>query len=393
MKIIVQKFGGTTIETPEKIKIVAKHLAKKKDEGFDIIAVVSAMGKDTDKLHQLAYSISKTPDPRELDMLISIGERKSIALLSMALKDLGYKAISFTGSQAAIITDNNFNNARILEIGAKRVKNALRKDKIVIVAGYQGVSKFEKEITTLGRGGTDTTAVAIAYSLKAEYCEIFTDVPGVLTVDPKYVDKPKLLKRINYSQMMEMSFLGSEVLEPRSVEIASKHNIKLKVNSLSHKTNGTSIEKIDSLEKVVIIGIAVDNDIFSIEFTTNQNFLADLLDELSKNNIIFRNFYNVNNNSYKIIFHNKDSNLFQTIVKTFNINDYKIYRSYSSISVIGNGCGNSIEIMKKIIGTLKSMNIKPISIDTSEIKISILIDKKYRDKFIKELSDIFNLND
>ena len=240
MGIIVKKFGGTSVESIDKIKKIAEHIASVKNDNDDIVVVVSAMGKTTDQLFALAYEITKHPNQREMDMLLTAGERITMALLSLALKDLGIQSISFTGSQSGIITDNSHGNAKILSINAFRISEELKKKKVVIVAGFQGVS-LEKEITTLGRGGSDTTAVALACFLKADKCEIFTDVSGVFTADPRNVKNVKKIDKISYEEMLYLTLTGSKVLHSRAAEFAYKYQIPLEIKSSFESVSGTEI--------------------------------------------------------------------------------------------------------------------------------------------------------
>jgi len=254
--LIVMKFGGTSVADGEKIKRVAERVIAKKREGNDVVVVVSAMGHTTDELIELARSVTDDPPDREMDMLLSSGERISMALLSMAIQKMGHDAISLTGSQAEIITDTTHRRARITDIKATRVKEELAKGRIVIVAGFQGISS-EKEETTLGRGGSDTTAVALAYALNADLCEILTDVPGVFTADPTVVPEARKLDEICYEEMLELASMGAKVLQSRSVELASKYGVVLKVGLSREDAPGTIIKEEDcSMEQVLVRGIA-----------------------------------------------------------------------------------------------------------------------------------------
>lgn len=272
MALFVQKFGGTSVGSPEKILGVARKILKLVECGNRVCVVVSAMGHTTDELLSLASKISASPDPREIDMLLTTGERISMALLSMALKDLGISAISLTGSQSGIITSPHHRRARILKIKADRVKESLNKGSVVIVAGFQGVSEF-KEITTLGRGGSDTTAVALASVLKADRCDIFTDVDGVFSADPRIVKTAKRIPQLTSKQMVELALRGAGVLHPRSIEIAEKYNVPLWVkNSLSEQEHyGTEIVKVlnENIESSQVIAVTADKDkiLLEIELT------------------------------------------------------------------------------------------------------------------------------
>jgi len=256
---VVMKFGGTSVAGPERLKAVAKRIVTAREAGSRVVAVLSAMGQTTDELIDLAHQVSPRPAPRELDMLISVGERISVALAAMAINDLGHEAISLTGSQAGIVTDTTHTKAKIVEVRAERIHTALDAGKIVLVAGFQGVSTG-REITTLGRGGSDTTAVALAAALGAESCEIFTDVEGVYTADPRIVPKAYKLPVVTYEEMLEMSASGAKVMALRSVEFARNHGVRLHVRSTFNETPGTWIREEDEqlLEKAIISGVTHD---------------------------------------------------------------------------------------------------------------------------------------
>jgi aspartate kinase len=258
---VVMKFGGSSVSDPEKLKAVARRIVAAREAGNRVVAVVSAMGDTTDELIDLAHRVSPTPEPRELDMLISVGERISCALTAMAIHDLGHEAISLTGSQAGIVTDTAHTKAKIVDVRANRIHEALDKDRIVLVAGFQGVSTG-LEITTLGRGGSDTTAVALAAALGAESCEINTDVAGVYTADPRLVPEARKLPVVSYEEMLEMSASGARVMALRSVEFARNHNVRLHVRSSFGDEPGTWIQEEDKrmLEKAIISGVTHDTD-------------------------------------------------------------------------------------------------------------------------------------
>lgn len=279
-EIIVQKYGGATLADPEKIKQVAKRIFELHQTGSKVVVIVSAMGQTTNGLIDLAHQVSKRPPLRELDMLLTVGERISMALLSMALNDLGCSAISFTGSQAGIITDDSHINANIVEVKAFRVDEALQKNKIVILAGFQGVSQNTKEITTLGRGGSDISAVAIAGYLNANQCEILKDVAGVYTADPKLVPAAKPIDKLNYSQLLEMTMWGAKVLHYNSVKLAADKKINLFIGSAADKSlPGTLINSQTTFSNQSVLGINSFAKIYNIKFDTSkeafQKFLQD----------------------------------------------------------------------------------------------------------------------
>jgi aspartate kinase len=258
--LLVMKFGGTSVGDTEKLKRVAQRLVAAREAGAKVVGVLSAMGKTTDELIRLAHEVSPTPHPREYDMLVSTGERISNALCAMAIHDLGHEAVSFTGSQAGIVTDGSHTKAKIVEVRARRIHEALAEDRIVLVAGFQGVSTETRDVTTLGRGGSDTTAVALAAALGADACEIFTDVPGVFTADPRIVPDALKLGAVTYEEMLEMSASGAKVMALRSIEVARSYGVKLRVRSTFVDGEGTWIGEEDEalLEKAIISGVTHD---------------------------------------------------------------------------------------------------------------------------------------
>jgi aspartate kinase len=258
--LVVMKFGGTSVGDTEKLKAVARRLAAAREQGAKVVAVLSAMGSTTDELIRLAHEVSAHPHPREYDMLVSTGERISNALCAMAIHDLGHEAVSFTGSQAGIVTDGSHTKAKIVEVRGQRIHEALEEDRIVLVAGFQGVSTSTHDVTTLGRGGSDTTAVALAAALGADACEIFTDVPGIFTADPRIVPNALKLDAITYDEMLEMAASGARVMMARSIEIARSYGVKLRVRSTFEAGEGTWIGEEDSvvLEKAIISGVTHD---------------------------------------------------------------------------------------------------------------------------------------
>lgn len=263
MPLLVQKYGGTSVGSPERIHHVAERIVRTRRGGADLVVVVSAMGDATDDLIDLARQVSTHAHPREMDMLLTAGERISMALVSMAVNDRGQEAVSFTGSQSGIVTDASHTRAKILEVKADRIRAELEKGRVVIVAGFQGVSR-DREVTTLGRGGSDTTAVALAAALQATECEIYTDVDGVYTSDPRVVPKARKITRLSYDEMLELASLGAKVLHNRSVEIARRFNVPLHVRSSFNWNEGSRVARGSSMEQVVIRGIAHDMDVAKI---------------------------------------------------------------------------------------------------------------------------------
>jgi len=263
MAVLVQKYGGTSVGSPERIQHVAERIVRTRRGGAELVVVVSAMGDATDELIGLARKVSDRSHPREMDMLLTAGERISMALVSMAVNDRGQEAVSFTGSQSGIVTDTSHTRAKILEVKADRIREELKRGRVVIVAGFQGVSK-DREVTTLGRGGSDTTAVALAAALKASECEIYTDVDGVYTADPRVVPGARKITRLSYDEMLELASLGAKVLHNRSVEIARRFDVPVHVRSSFNWNEGSRVVRGDSMEQVVIRGIAHDADVAKI---------------------------------------------------------------------------------------------------------------------------------
>ncbi|MBN1150869.1 aspartate kinase [candidate division WOR-3 bacterium] len=398
-KIVVQKFGGTTVGTPDKINLVAMEISDMVQKGYRVAAVLSAMGQQTDELISLAKSVTDDPDPRELDMLVTVGERISISLLSMALKKLGKDAISFTGSQAGIITDCNHNDARILRITPNRVLEALNSDKIAIIAGYQGVSE-KKEITTLGRGGSDTSAVAIACVLRAHYCDIFTDVDGVFATDPRVLPRAKHIERIGYEEMMELAALGANVVHPRAVEIAQRYGLELRVKNIENyfKKCGGKLTEIKnfplSLESVTVKGLASDNEVSLISADIDDENHMSFLASLSENNVPVINFIlndSGKSRSLEILVRSNNTDKARKLLEGLKCRKIEISRDYALISLVGTGSGNSPELMKKLIGVLKKNGSLVKMISCSEVKISFLTEKKFSPSLLNEIALVFDL--
>jgi len=280
--VIIQKYGGTSVGSPERLKEVARRIIRSKESGDQIVVVVSAMGNTTDELIELAHRVSPVPARRELDMLLSVGERISMTLLSMAINDLGHQAISFTGSQSGIITDDRHTNARIVEVRASRIQEELKKDKVVIVAGYQGVSR-SKEVTTLGRGGSDTTAIALAAALGARVCEIYTDVDGVYTADPDIVKDARKHDHLSFDEMLSLSTVGGTVLQKEAAEYAKKHGIEIEIKSSFSEVPGTLIRECGEKYENAVIGIMQRAGLVALSLCgeEGQNNALELMKKLS----------------------------------------------------------------------------------------------------------------
>ncbi len=406
MGLIVQKFGGTSVADSEKIKNVAKAVIKEKLNGNDVIVVVSAMGHTTDNLVKLAFEITNKPSEREMDMLLSTGEQISMSLLAMAINELGYKAISLTGLQVGIKTENCHMCARILDIETTRVKKHLSEGNIVIIAGFQGVCE-DNEITTLGRGGSDTTAVALACAFKADRCDIYSDVEGVYTADPRVIKTAQKLDVISYEEMLELARVGANVLHPRSVETAKPYRMPMRVRS-SFKLDdlGTLIIGVDEMElNKPVTGLACDSSQIRIvicDIEDKPGNAAKLFNLLASQNLSVdmiiqsyaRNSKNTNDIAFTITKSDveKFNALKDDINKILNASNIYIDEDIVKVSIVGAGMIDRPGIAAKMFDILakEKINIKMIS--TSEIKISCLVEKQYSEAAAKALCTAFNLD-
>ena len=405
MALIVQKYGGTSVGSPERIKNVARRVAKFKAKGHKVVVVVSAMSGETNRLIALAHEIQKHPDPRELDVIISTGEQVTIGLLAMALKDLGLKARSYTGAQVKILTDSAFTKARIVSIDEQSIRNDLSNDCVVVVAGFQGVDE-KGNITTLGRGGSDTTGVAVAAALRADECQIYTDVDGVYTTDPRMVPEARRLKTITFEEMLEMASLGSKVLQIRSVEFAGKYKVKLRVlSSFEEEGEGTLItfEDNDKMEQAIISGIAFNRDeakITVLGVPDRPGIAYQILGPVSDANIdvdiIIQNVGVDGTTDFSFTVHRNE------FAKAMNILKGKVQPHIGArevigddkaakVSVVGVGMRSHVGIASKMFRTLAEEGINIQMISTSEIKISVVIDEKYLELAVRVLHKAFNL--
>lgn len=400
-KLVVQKYGGTSVGSIDRIKAVAKRIIDTKKSGYDLVVVVSAMGKTTDELLSMAYDLNEKPSNRELDQLLATGEQISISLLAMALESQGYNAISLTGPQCGILTDPIHKKARISNINPQRLLSELEQDKIVIVAGFQGINEIS-DVTTLGRGGSDTTAVAIAAALQALRCEIYTDVEGVFTADPRKVENAKLIPKISYDEVLELASLGAQVLHPRSIELARRFNVPLMVKSSFKNSNGTEIMEVDTMENVSVRGVSLDDNIAKIsilEVPDKPGIAFRIFSELAKNHVhVDMILQNVNRNSVNDISFTVSQDDFKDAVKIcqdigFEIGAQKVIydQGVAKLSVVGTGIGGSAEIASKYFETLYNLGINIQMISTSEIKISCIIDKALSEEAMKSLHDAMGL--
>jgi aspartate kinase len=385
--LIVQKFGGTSVGTVERIQNTANRIIEEKKKGNQVAVVVSAMGKTTDQLVSMAKQLSEHPSKREMDMLLSTGEQVTISLLSMALAEKGYEAISFTGWQAGIMTEEVHSNARILDIQTEKIKHHLSHNQVVIVAGFQGVTK-NGEITTLGRGGSDTTAVALAAALKADKCMIYTDVTGVYTSDPRYIPAARKLESISYDEMLELANLGAGVLHARAVEFAKNFHIPVEVCSSMVRESGTIIEEEVTVENNLIVrGVAFEKEITRITVFELENGLQNLsgiFTALAEKNInvdiIIQN-HTATENAY-LSFSIKSEDLMETIEVLEGYQEKRGFEHFeyetglAKVSIIGSGMISNPGVAAQMFESLAGSNIRIKMVSTSEIKVSAVIDEK-----------------
>ena len=405
MGIVVQKFGGSSVADADRIRNVARAVIKEKKAGNQVVVVVSAMGKTTNHLIELANQISQNPNKRELDMLLTTGEQVSIAMLAMALQEEGHKAISMNALQIGIITENVHTKARIVDVKTDKLKEKLDQGYIVVAAGFQGVTP-DGEITTLGRGGSDTSAVAIAAALKADYCDIYTDVDGVYTADPRVVSSASRLDKILYSEMLELARVGAKVLHPRSVETAKQFDVKLRVrSSFNHADTGTMVVGEEYMEIYrPVSGVAADLSqvrISVINVPEAPGTAAALFGKLADNNVsvdMIIQTHAINAETNNIDFTVSSSDLAQALElvdefrKDFSAEDVLINEDISKVSIVGAGMIDRPGIAAKMFKALADANINIQMISTSEIKISCVIDKASADAAVKALHSAFDLD-
>ena len=407
MGLIVQKYGGTSVADPDRMRNVAKHIAALRAQGTDVVAVVSAMGKATDNLVELARQVSSNPQGREMDMLLTTGERISMSLLCMALHDVGCDAMSFTGSQVGIITDTSHTKAKILEIKGDRVREALAAGKVAVVAGFQGVST-EREITTLGRGGSDTTAVALAAALNADACEIYTDVTGVFSADPRLVPQARKLKELSFDEMLEMAGAGGKVLALRSVEFARNHNVPIHVRSSFTWEEGTWVRGIDEerkrkMEEPIISGVV--HDVGEAKMT-----LLGVPDRPGVSALLFESLAQANVNVDMIV-QNTSIDGTTDISFTLPIGDIATAEpilkkvgdevgatginkdeNIVKLSLVGAGMKSSPGIAAKMFRVLADNGVNIEMISTSTIRISVVVERSQLEKAVRALHTAFDLD-
>ena len=403
MSLIVQKYGGTSVGTPERIENVAEKVIRDREQGHDVVVVVSAMSGETNRLIELAEKIDPNPSPREMDVLVSTGEQVTIALLSIALMKRGFDARSYTGSQVRVVTDSEHGKARILNIDEERIRTDLDAGRVVVVAGFQGVDE-EGNITTLGRGGSDTSAVALAAALKADECQIYTDVDGVYTTDPRVVPEARRLKSITFEEMLEMASLGSKVLQIRSVEFAGKYNVPLRVKSSFEEGEGTLITfEENEMEEARIAGIAFNED--EAQLTINgvpdqpgiaYRILGPISDANIEIDMIVQNVgegeltdftFTVHRNDY-----DKAMEILEGVAKDVGAREVKGNTKIVKISLVGVGMRSHAGIARNMFEALAKEGINILMISTSEIKISAVVHEKYKELGVRALHEAFELD-
>ena len=404
MALIVQKYGGTSVGNVERIKAVAERVVRTAKQDNQVVVVVSAMSGETDKLIGLAHQVSSSPPEREMDMLLSSGERVTSALTAMAIEALGCKAKSMTGRQAGIITDKVHTKARIERISGERIHKALKDGYIVVIAGFQGVTEGETDVTTLGRGGSDLSAVAVAAAVGADLCEIYTDVDGVYTTDPNIVPAARKLRKISYEEMLELASLGAKVLQTRSVEFAMKYNVPVVVRSSFNDNPGTLVAEEDKeMENVVVSGVAYDKNqtkITIVDLPDKPGIAAKLFDTIAGANIVVDMIVqNVSSDG-------KSADISFTVPKTDSRRALEVTEAVSrnlgakrvdmredisKVSVVGVGMRTHSGVASQMFRTLAEHGINIMMISTSEIKVSCVIDLKFTELAVRVLHDAFGL--
>ena len=402
MKLIVQKFGGTSVADTSSLKIVAERIIDRKKEGYEVVVVPSAMGSSTDELIDLANELSEKPTPREMDMLLSAGERITMSLLSMYLNSLGHSSFSLTGSQAGIITTSRHGKAEIEEISGERVREGIERGDIVIVAGFQGFNRDTKEITTLGRGGSDATAVALAAALGAEKCEIFTDVEGVFTADPRIINSAKLIDEITYDEMLEMSSSGAGVLMARSVEFGRRYNVPIIVKSTFTNNKGTVVKE-KTMEEAIVSGVTHNDK--EVKFTLfgvpdQPGIAGTVFGSLSEIGInVDMIVQNVSKESITDISFTAPSeqqkdveDALKNISKQLDAKGYDVDENIARISIIGAGMKSESGVASKMFKTLGDNKINISMISTSPIRVSCVISSNDIEKALNVLHEEFITN-
>ncbi len=401
--LVVQKYGGSSVANVERIQRVAQRIVSYRKKGFSLVVVVSALGDTTDELIELANKINTNPPEREMDMLLSTGEQISVALLAMAIHKLGSRVISFTGAQVGIITDSSHTRARIIKINADKIKDELKNGKVVIVAGFQGIT-LNQDITTLGRGGSDLTAVALAKELEADSCEIYTDVEGIYTTDPRIEPKAKMIKKITYDEMLEMASLGAQVMQARSIEVAKKFNVPLHVRSSFTNNPGTMIIKeVKKMEDVVVSGITLNRNEAKITLCgvpDKPGVAVKLFKELALAGVsvdmIVQNVSHTRQTDISFTIAKTESakagRITRKVARRIGANEVLLDEDIARVSIVGVGMKSHHGVAAKMFAVMADNKINIEMISTSEISISCIIKKKFAETAVKKLHEAFGLN-
>lgn len=404
MALIVQKFGGTSVADPEKIKAVARRVMETGKQGNQMVVVLSAMAGETNRFVELASQMQAIPDPREFDVLLSTGEQVTVSLFAMACKAEGYDAVSLLGDQIKITTDTMHNKARIQNIDTELLRGHLEKNRIVVVAGFQGVTE-EKNITTLGRGGSDTTAVALAAALKADQCEIFTDVDGIYTTDPNICKEAKKIDRISYDEMLELASLGAKVLDIRSVGLAKRFKVPIHVRSTFTNTEGTwVVEEDKDMESMVISGVTYNKNEARITLSkikdtpgiaakifnpiTESGIIVDMIIQNTRAGELTDMTFTVLQTDYE-----KTMKIVEKVGEEIGAEQVTGSKSIAKISIVGVGMRNHAGIASKMFTTLSKEGINIAMISTSEIKVSCVVEEKYTELAVRSLHEAFGLGE
>ncbi len=399
MKLVVQKFGGTSVANTERIFNVARIVTDTYKKGYNVVVVVSAQGDTTDDLIAKAHEIDLNPSKREMDMLLSTGEQISIALLAMAISKLGYPVISLTGRQAGFLTDSNHSKARIKKVDTERLEKELDQRKIVVVAGFQGMNRYD-DITTLGRGGSDTSAVALAAELKADLCQIYTDVDGVYTADPRIVKSAKKLDEISFDEMLELASCGAQVLHNRSVEMAKKYNVNLEVLSSLQDVPGTKVKEVTKMEKMLIKGVAKDDDVVRISVVGLPDkpgiafrIFSVLASKKINVDIILQSVGRdgTKDISFTVPTDSRDAAVeaLNDLMENLGAHRIEVDEDVTKVSIVGAGMQSNPGVAAKMFEALYEADINIQMISTSEIKISVLIQKELGIKAMNAVSEAF----
>ncbi|NLJ80430.1 MAG: aspartate kinase [Firmicutes bacterium] len=403
MAIIVQKYGGSSVADSEKIRTVARRIVRTVQEGQKVVAVVSAQGKTTDALIEQARTISKDPPKREMDMLLATGEQISISLLAMAIDALGYPVISLTGAQGGIVTDTQYTKARIRAVDSARIKKELDKGCIVIVAGFQGITS-SNDITTLGRGGSDTTAVAVAAALGAEVCEIYTDVEGVYTANPRMVPTARKISQVDYCEMLELASLGAIILQPRAVEVAAAHGVPIHVRSSFSQETGTIIKEVKSVERVIsVTGVASDDNCVKITLTdvpNDVNVLSYVFSALAEEAINVDMIVQtgtagrVTALTFTVAREDREAAL-RTVAKIKGDQQWQVLcdEEVAKVSIVGAGMMTNPGVAARMFSALNGKNIPVFVVSTSEIKVSCLVPRSAYQEAVRACHDEFSLGE